>query len=454
MTVLIVGAGAAGLTAAFTLLQEGFTDFKILEASDRLGGRLKKLDGFASFPIDLGGEWLHVEHEVLQEISQDESILDRVDTVLHVPDSYRIWNGPEAGFGLDYMNFATEEDLTDYMFVNYTWFDFFNDTIAIQGVRDSVVFGCQVTTIDYSDAASNVTATCSNGDTHQGTHIMVTAPLQILKDGDINFIPNLPDTHLDALANITMPPGYKIFLKFQQAFYPEMFQSSVDPIGLLFYDETYGETTPEGEHILGVFVSDDAAEESASWNDTILLDHTLDLLDEMFDGSATQYFVEGVVQNWVQEPYIRGTYSHYSSWRDVDALKEPISVSSDEDRPVLFLAGEALPATHRDYGTAMAHGAALSGKETAEWILLAIKQAEGGGKVEDNKLQDEEADNETTPQTQGTKNDTGLEDTSHTSPAEEDISEALSMSSAGDTMYPISALVSSMMAAATMFFCM
>lgn len=37
---VIVGAGIAGLAAGKYLLSEGFNDFIILEASDRIGGRI------------------------------------------------------------------------------------------------------------------------------------------------------------------------------------------------------------------------------------------------------------------------------------------------------------------------------------------------------------------------------------------------------------------------------
>lgn len=38
--VLIVGAGAAGIAAASRLAERGMTDFAILEAGSRVGGRL------------------------------------------------------------------------------------------------------------------------------------------------------------------------------------------------------------------------------------------------------------------------------------------------------------------------------------------------------------------------------------------------------------------------------
>jgi len=38
--IIIVGAGAAGIAAASRLLQKGVNDFVILEANDRIGGRI------------------------------------------------------------------------------------------------------------------------------------------------------------------------------------------------------------------------------------------------------------------------------------------------------------------------------------------------------------------------------------------------------------------------------
>lgn len=38
--VLIIGAGISGISTAEYLTKHGFTDFNILEASDRIGGRI------------------------------------------------------------------------------------------------------------------------------------------------------------------------------------------------------------------------------------------------------------------------------------------------------------------------------------------------------------------------------------------------------------------------------
>lgn len=64
--VIIIGAGAAGLYAAYLLKSRGIK-FQLVEASANYGGRLGKLTGFANFPIDLGAQWLHGKNNILSD---------------------------------------------------------------------------------------------------------------------------------------------------------------------------------------------------------------------------------------------------------------------------------------------------------------------------------------------------------------------------------------------------
>ena len=65
--VIIIGAGAGGLSAGYLLDQLGI-DFEILEASSNFGGRMKINTNFAEFPIPLGAEWIETKCEIFSEI--------------------------------------------------------------------------------------------------------------------------------------------------------------------------------------------------------------------------------------------------------------------------------------------------------------------------------------------------------------------------------------------------
>ncbi|XP_054278009.1 spermine oxidase-like [Macrosteles quadrilineatus] len=60
--VVIVGAGISGFAAATTLLKNNFTDFVVLEASDRIGGRINTVQ-FGGVPVDKGAEFVHGQED-------------------------------------------------------------------------------------------------------------------------------------------------------------------------------------------------------------------------------------------------------------------------------------------------------------------------------------------------------------------------------------------------------
>jgi monoamine oxidase len=73
-TVAIIGAGAAGLAAARTLVEHG-VDVEMLEASDRVGGRIRSEHApDASLPFELGPEFVHGDPELTRTLVRDPAI--------------------------------------------------------------------------------------------------------------------------------------------------------------------------------------------------------------------------------------------------------------------------------------------------------------------------------------------------------------------------------------------
>lgn len=63
--IVIIGAGASGISAAVKLIENGFENVSILEASARIGGRINSVSfGSGGSMIDLGAQWVSGENSV------------------------------------------------------------------------------------------------------------------------------------------------------------------------------------------------------------------------------------------------------------------------------------------------------------------------------------------------------------------------------------------------------
>ncbi|XP_008545187.2 spermine oxidase-like [Microplitis demolitor] len=75
--IIIVGSGASGIAAASRLLQNGFNNITILEAENRMGGRVYSAK-MGEYLIDLGAQWVHGEKDnVAFELAWPLGLLQR-----------------------------------------------------------------------------------------------------------------------------------------------------------------------------------------------------------------------------------------------------------------------------------------------------------------------------------------------------------------------------------------
>jgi monoamine oxidase len=106
-SVLIIGAGAAGLAAARDLAASGL-GVTILEARDRIGGRVHTIrDESFNLPIELGAEFVHGKHPALFKLldSSRTPLLDVTERHWYfengvVSRSNEFWNKLTALFDL------------------------------------------------------------------------------------------------------------------------------------------------------------------------------------------------------------------------------------------------------------------------------------------------------------------------------------------------------------------
>jgi len=404
--VIIIGAGAAGLFAAYTLKSKGI-DFQILEASANYGGRLGKLTGFANFPIDTGAQWLHGKNSILGDLitkSNTKITLDDSETkywfnnqlVNSLPQNTDIFEGDDLpdisyndyalqkGLGNEYKyiveniagdqgaaatrlsvfgNNQDEENwnsgVDDFKFQE-TYFDLIDTQFASQ-VKNKILFNTIVTTIDYSQ--STIQITDSKNNTYNADKVIITVPIPILKSADIQFIPTLPNEKTTAFSKIGMDAGMKVFLKFSNKFFDQNIIGG--PICAAYADDSIGKA--QNDNVLLAFIMGVQAEYLTSLgSDTAITTAILQELDTMYNGQATASFVASHVQNWTTNPFVKGAYS-YSTIDMGDARK----VATKPINKKLYFAGEAMN-TNGHHQTV--HGAVETGYREVINILNDIKK--------------------------------------------------------------------------------
>ncbi|MEM7575673.1 MAG: NAD(P)/FAD-dependent oxidoreductase [Bacteroidota bacterium] len=350
--VLIIGAGAAGLTAGHLLQQQG-VDFQILEASDQHGGRVKKSASFVDYPIDLGGEWIHTDPSILAKLNNDPGSTTQIDIITYNPQTVSVWRDGE----LRNRNIA-RHFYSEFKFKNSTWFDFF-DELMVPHFRENIIYESPVTRIDY--AGDQVEVTTASGELYLADKVIITVPISILQADFIQFSPALPAAKRAAINEERMPDGLKVFIEFSEPFYPDILMKGnlleeVNSSDFTYYNASFGKDSQR--HVFALFtVGEKATPYTDLGTDTAIFERVMEELDEIFDGKASQYYVQHVVQNWSQEPFIRGSYSQ--GWSSPETLAEQI-----DDR--LYFAGEAMAP---DGNTSTVHGAAESAFESVRAIM-------------------------------------------------------------------------------------
>lgn len=347
--VLIIGAGAGGLSSGYFLKQQNI-DFEILEASPTIGGRMKTDTAFADFPIPLGAEWIHTRASILEDIVDNDFVPIDIQTVGYTRSNMALYIENEEST-------LTESNDPDLKFVNATWFTFYEDYI-VPPISDRIRTNTIVESIDYTDTEISVQ---TNNGTFTADKIIVSVPLKILQEGNIDFTPSLPQDKLEAINSITVWDGFKAFIEFSEAFYHTFTGFAISPETAgqkLYYDASFGQNTDK--HILGLFTVGSPAMEYGSLSDENFIASVLEELDTIYGNRATTNYVKHMTQFWNEEPFIKGGYiTDHANWRTVRKLRSPV------DNKIYFAGG---PFTDGNDWVAV-HAAAQSAKDAVNEVL-------------------------------------------------------------------------------------
>lgn len=213
------------------------------------------------------------------------------------------------------------------------------------------------------------------GETVSTKKVIVTVPLTVLKDGDIQFSPPLPISKQGALRRMGMDSGAcKVLVKMSQKFWNDNIQLVI--CGDCFVPELWIEGGPyrgtNAPWLIVGFATGDNGRNIASMDEKEAILHFVAQLNTMFGSQlepnpATKYFLGGKVFDWGKMPFVRGSYSYpkLNSLGDRTILRKPI-----EDR--IFFAGEAVSDTTE---TGTINASLITGERAAQEALESTKSS-------------------------------------------------------------------------------
>ncbi|BBK41007.1 amine oxidase [Allostella vacuolata] len=405
MDVAVVGAGAAGVGAAWRLAQGG-ASFQVLEARGRVGGRAWTATDLGPGPIDLGCHWLHsadrnpwvaVAEEMGFAIDRSPAPWSRTGGNLRFPpgeqDRFRAdreafwgrvqaaaeagqdrpasdfqdpespWN-PLIAAGSTWANGVEPDRLSSLDHWNYDDTDFnwrlpagYGALVAARAAGLPIVLDCPVRRIDHSGTVIRL-------ETPRGTvrarRVIVTVPPPLLLTGAIVFDPALPDK-LSAAAGLPLGLADKLYIAIDR---PDLVPADGQAYGHVDRSAIGAyHLRPLGRpYIEGYFGGIVARELEAGGTDAFFA-HAGDELAGIF-GNAIRGHLRPIVSTaWARDPLSLGSYSHaLPGFAGARArLAEPV------DGRILF-AGEAC--SPHDFSTA--HGAYQTGLAAAALALEGI----------------------------------------------------------------------------------
>ncbi len=225
--VVVVGAGAAGLAAASALVEEG-VEVVVLEARDRIGGRVwtDEVDGLV---VDLGASWIHgVDGNPLTELAEEvdaaQHPFDYDDAEVRLVgddvDAFEVTATIEHEYAADVADLSPDaaeegEELGGGdVLLPEGYVDLLDPLLADVDVR----LGAAVESVTVVDGGVVVAGAWGE---EAADGVIVTVPLGVLKAGTIRFDPPLPDGVAGAVDRLGMGLLDKLVVVFDDVFWPE-----------------------------------------------------------------------------------------------------------------------------------------------------------------------------------------------------------------------------------------
>ena len=414
--VVIIGAGISGLSAAKALKKRGI-QFKLLEASHRIGGRAYSEQLSSQNWFDLGCSYLHngainpfvaIARELGFPIDvKNGNLFDSQKTHyysngkkidLGLPDPFdkyhdhllrKIKNSKTDKSLAELMDFndpffpischlyaslnAADPDLVsskDYEASLYKGPDYpiprsFGNLINKWGRDISVSLNTKVNQLNWEDPMIKLKTSRGSLTTKK---VILTVSTGILSAGDIKIIPEFPKETLAAVGNLPMGTLNKIGISFNKKLFSQRDHGWYVTWRNVDYpaEQDIGsfQVSATGPQNIVVFAGGRFGEWLEKCGSQTMLDYAISKIEDVFGKSVIKNIQNSITTAWVSEPLTKGSYSYATPGKSYSR-----SILSRIIDKKIHIAGEATQVNH--YGTA--HGAYFSGLRAANEILADLE---------------------------------------------------------------------------------
>jgi len=411
--VVVIGAGAAGLSASAELMRRGIS-FVCIEGMNRIGGRCYTDMSTFGVPADHGAHWLHghAQNEIAifgkkhkdkfkiykepdrsvvydgkakvnenklwkiykkikkirSENSSDKPFMDLLPEKLKKNDWFD--TAHKASMARDFGEFSTYDD-------NNNWYDPGWDSgnaLCREGYGTLLAYYRKDVPVKLNTIVSEIkwggqgVQVVTNKGTINAKACLVTVSAGILKAEKIKFTPALPPRKYEALESVSMTISNRVLMQLKKKFYGQ-FKSDTN-----FYIKcnsngakspetiSYGLLKMSGTNVSLFGISGQFSRDLENEGSEAMIDFVLNKLKSTFGSKFYEkYFIKAIATGWANNPFTLGAYSGGvpgKSKKRYD-IKFPVG-----DR--IFFAGEA---TAGAFSTV--HGANRSGIRAATDLYIS-----------------------------------------------------------------------------------
>jgi monoamine oxidase len=424
--IIVVGAGASGIAAARRLHDAGY-HVTVLEARNRIGGRVWTTFDLAPYPIELGAEFIHGAraltwrsleqysltglpdapneafylycHRQLHtaQISAAIPCLELLDTYSTIAETWVARQHPDTHLGAVLESWVTQTQahvspdiwrLIRHLVAAREACDI--ERLGVYGMSEQSYEGDgagrfriaegYLTLLEYLArglsirletpvqhvewSTNSVRVRTVTGQHFQAELAILTVPLGVLQADDIQFTPPLPAEKLTAIHALGAGHVDRIVLQFRSPFWPDDMPGVLTTLeSQLWWRPGWGRT--HEAPLLTALVGGRAAEQFEARPATAV-PAALDHLVTMFGTDVKHAFAGGHFIAWGSDPWSKMGYSYVP----VSAVGQRAQLAQPVDK-VLFFAGEATNVMR----AATVHGALESGFRAADEVMAHLNAA-------------------------------------------------------------------------------